>query len=263
MSFKYIGIRGHRGAGKQTVAYLLGTCIDYYIQHKSFDGFDDVYKQAVDRVHQDENFLPEADFRRVQFVGFADNPKIMLAQLIGVPTEWMWNDWMKDSVFVDMKSFEIHRCKDKLEMYHWKGRSVTAAELADKENKDFDSKVWISLRELIIYFGKYTMQHMFGQNVWIKSLNANQGDMEKFYADNKTVYRIFVDCKFKSEITYIYNNNGTVIDLSRPECVKDNSEISDELEGDDRFDLRIELEPDNLEGLQHVLEELTLGIINK
>ena len=30
----YIGIRGHRGAGKQTIAYLLGETIDYILSKK-------------------------------------------------------------------------------------------------------------------------------------------------------------------------------------------------------------------------------------
>ena len=104
---------------------------------------------------------------------------------------------------------------------------------------------------------------MFGQNVWIKSLNANKHDIEQFYADNKTVYRIFVDCKFKSEISYIYNNLGSIIEVSRPDCVKDNSEISDELEGDTRADYKLELESDNLKALQPMLENITFEIINK
>ena len=261
MSFKYIGIRGHRGAGKQTVAYLLGVAIDYYSSHKSFEGFDDVYKDAVDRVHQDENFLPESNLKRVQFVGFADTPKLMLAQLIGVPTEWMWDDWKKDSVFVNMQDFSLHQCKDKLEMYHMKNRSFTAPALADrmKEHDDFNHKTWISLRELIIYFGKYTMQSMFGKNIWIKAEKASQEDLNKFYAGNKTVYRIFTDCKFKSEISYIYDNLGYVINVSRPECVKDNSEISNELEDDNRYDYHIKLESDNLMAIQKQIQEIVIN----
>ena len=44
--FKYIGIRGHRGAGKNTISYLLGVAIDFYLRNKSWVGFDEVYNQA-------------------------------------------------------------------------------------------------------------------------------------------------------------------------------------------------------------------------
>ena len=50
------------------------------------------------------------------------------------------------------------------------------------------------------------MQRSFGSNVWIKSLKVNKLDSERFYTINgKTMYKIFTDCKFPSEISYIIN----------------------------------------------------------
>lgn len=48
--FKYIGIRGHRGAGKNTISYLLAVALDYYTRNNSWDGFEKVYNDAVERV---------------------------------------------------------------------------------------------------------------------------------------------------------------------------------------------------------------------
>ena len=48
--FKYIGIRGHRGAGKNTISYLLAVALDYYTRNNSWDGFEQVYNDAVERV---------------------------------------------------------------------------------------------------------------------------------------------------------------------------------------------------------------------
>jgi len=259
--YKYIGIRGHRGAGKQTIAYLLGVAIDYYIHHdKSFDGFDEVWSNAIDRVMDDEEFLQEADFSKVFFEGFADTPKIMLAQLLGIPTDWMYDDWCKDSVLINLKDFSFYRCKDKMELAVRSDLCYTAPELNTMSMQNISDNCWVSLRELILYFGKYTMQNMFGRDVWVKSLNANKLDREKFFASNKTIYKIFTDVKFPTEVSYIKEKEGYIVKINRPTNIKEDSELSGALSNDKRIDFEITVKED-LNEIKEDIESITINII--
>lgn len=270
-----IGIRGHRGSGKSTISYLLGVAIEYYYTHdKSLEGFTDTFKQACERVVLDEDFLKEAEFRRVYFEGFADTPKILLAQLIGVPADWMWDDWKKDSVFINMKDFSYHSCRDKLELGSFLERPdvlKTASAfneymfrigVAVRMPGDYVVKddCYLSLRELIIYFGRNVMQQNFGIDVWVKSLKSSDLDKEAFFAVNRNTYKIFTDVKFPSEISYIKDRGGVIVEVSRPSNVKEDTELSNLLTGDKRVDFTVEI-GDCLEDLQPQIESLTLKII--
>ena len=53
---QYIGIRGHRGAGKNSISYLLGRTIDYFIKNKVIKSdYDSLYKSWVDDIMNDDN----------------------------------------------------------------------------------------------------------------------------------------------------------------------------------------------------------------
>ena len=112
--FKYIGIRGHRGAGKNTISYLLAVALDHYTRNNSWDGFEQVYNDAVERVLEDESFLAESEFKNVFFESFADTAKVVLNQITGIPTDYMYDDWYKEAVIVDLKDFSFDTAKDKL-----------------------------------------------------------------------------------------------------------------------------------------------------
>ena len=109
--FKYIGIRGHRGAGKNTISYLLGFAIEYFISKgNSWEGFETAYEAQVKRIINEPSFIEdvmfsESDFANVYFESFADNPKIMVAQLFGLPCDYAYNDWTKDAVIVNLSNF--------------------------------------------------------------------------------------------------------------------------------------------------------------
>lgn len=269
--FKYIGIRGHRGAGKNTVSFLLGTAIDFYTKNNSWEGFDEVYKDAVDMALHDDSFVDCADFTNVFLESFADTAKIMLSQLFGIPSEYFYDDWCKDSIIIDMKTFTFSQAKDKLELQRMKeNKYLCDAEklirIANFKGIDGnDDPVFTTLRELIAFFSKYVMQKNFGRSVWVKSLSVNKWDQERFYTGRgKTIYKIFTDCKFPSEVSYIYNNNGKIIKVIRDNNVKEDTQISKELDLDPRFDYQIELDGDLMsDKTKEDIKSLTLKIIEQ
>lgn len=265
--FKYIGIRGHRGAGKNTISYLLAVAIDYYTRNNSWGGFEQVYNDAVERVLEDESFLTESEFKNIFFESFADTAKVVLNQITGIPTDWMYDDWHKEAVIIDLKDFSFESARDKLMLKSLKEKRklYTADELVEKVKVvdvfKKEEHIYLTLRELIAYYSKYVMQTFFGQDVWIKSLERNKWETERFYASNKTVYKIFIDCKFPTEISYIYNNKGCIIKINRNNHVKSGTNISSELKNDARFDYEINLDgnllnPDTIETIKSITSKI-------
>lgn len=261
--FKYIGIRGHRGAGKNTISYLLAVAIDHYTRNNSWDGFEQVYNNAVERVLLNEDFLYDSDFNNVFFESFADTAKVVLNQITGIPTDWMYDDWRKEAVIIDLKDFSYIVAKDKLNLHSIKEtkKLYTADEMMEMvmagDVFKKEEHIYLTLRELIAYYSKYVMQTFFGNDVWIKSLENNKWESERFYASNKTIYKIFVDCKFPTEISYIYNNKGCIVKINRDNNVKSGTNISSELENDTRFDYEINLDgnllnPDTIETIKSI-----------
>lgn len=268
--FKYIGIRGHRGAGKNTFSYLLGVTLNYYMLNEKFDeGYNTEYKKAVDKILElNEDFLETSELSNIYFESFADTAKITLAELIGIPSYYMYNDWCKDSVFVDLQNFHFLQVKEKIDIPPMLKEAYTARQLYDiiLSDKNFfliEKPIYIQLRELIIYYSKYVMQGFFGSNVWVKTLEKNRWEQEKFYSANKVIYKIYTDCKFSSEVSYIKNNNGIIIRVNRDENIKDDTEFSNELHNDDRVDYHINWNLDLYDNnFIEELKSLTLKILS-
>ena len=271
--FKYIGIRGHRGAGKNTIGFLLGAAIEYYVKNHSWDGFYPVYKNAVDTIIEQGNNgqIPDNDYTHVYLESFADTAKITLSQIIGIPSEWMYDDWNRDATIIKLDDFTYWKASDKLSLAAKKERLgdqlFTAAHLynfvTSTDPVQAASHVYITLRELIIYYSKYVMQTYFGPNIWVKSLQNNEWDNERFFASKKTIYKIYVDCKFPSEISYIYKNNGKIIKVSRTNNVKNSTDISGQLDSDNRYDFELSLDGNLLnEDTIEMIKSITAKIVS-
>lgn len=245
--FKYIGIRGHRGAGKNTISYLIGNAIAYYEDKKSWDGFEDWYKESVDEVLADDLKCP-AD--NIYLESFFDTANVMVSYMIGVPIEYLYEDWTKDSIIVDLKTFDIHMCKDKLDLEIFKDNNCvySAKDLeVVKRMYGFETKelehIYCTLREFVVYFSKYVMQKSFGASVWVKSIKADT-EFRCKASGHGDGYKIFTDCKFPSELDYIKSNNGIIVKVVRENNAKEETIISKELKNDDRFDFEINLDGD-------------------
>lgn len=264
--FYYIGIRGHRGAGKNTISYLLGHTIDYYTNHQSWNNFTNYWNDILPNIWKDD-FCGVDDLQNVYFESYADTLKAMIHSLINIPMNWMYDDYLKDNVWINMKDFSYVKRNNKLDPAP--NNIITNTELFNLRYNEIDTEVrpktfredlYISLRDFINYFG-FTMQSFFGLNVWVKSLDRNKLDVEKFYAgSNKTIYKIFIDVKYPSEVSYIKNNNGIIVKVVRPDNIKEDTDVSNELD----FDSRVDYEVNNdLETLKDTLCKIAEEIVNK
>ena len=274
---QYIGIRGHRGSGKNTVAYLLGNTIqfiiDNYMTHMGLvmkyasqllqdPVFSVTYKVWCDAIKADETgSIEEMDARNVYFDSFGDTPRILLQLITNIPNDYFNSDYYKDHIIVNLKDFSW-----KIEDSDLVLLSLADAETVIKgvDREGFDcSHIYLSLREFIIYFAKVCMKYL-GNDVWVKSMRCSENKGYDDYYNVGTVYKIFRDIKAPSELTYVKDHNGIIIEVERPAFKKSDKGV-ESLDGDERRDYKLTIKEDisTDEQLKKDIVNIALEIILK
>lgn len=260
----YIGIRGHRGAGKSSIAYLLGNTIEFICQgHGSLlesEMFDIFYKTWCDKLLNDLNCINSSTTNYVYFESFSDSIKTFIRLLLGCPEEYVYEDQYKDLIVINLRDLSY---KPKSE-YNPDIKLLTASEMYNFIDRDaspqvFCTNTYMTLREFIMYFGLEVMQRFFGRNIWVKSLKANKEQYDRFY-DNGNCYKIYIDLKTPAEATYIKQSNGYIVNVNRPSNKKGQSGL-ERLMRDDRIDYNITVEGD-LYSTKDKIIEIAKDIIN-
>ena len=259
---KYIGIRGHRGAGKNTVAYLLANTLDWITKSQDDNGLDfhDAFIQWCREIKEDETRIDNLALDWVIVEGFGDGPKVFVSMLTGIQFSDMNNDWAKDHIVINIKDFTNGTFDDPKAEFG--DRLVTAQEYFEQFTCSADPEpvqqdVYMTLRELILYFGIYIMQNAFGRNVWVKAMIANQRFFDGLYGDDEKGYKIYSDIKARSEISYIYDRGGVIVKVSRPDHKKPGG--MDLLRGDSRYDYTVDITGE-LEDLEQTIYNIAKNI---
>lgn len=196
---KYIGITGHRGSGKTSVAYLLGNVLEELKRNRSKD---DIYTSFIvwcKIIKENCNAIYDCVHNYVYFDEFGDFPKSFVAQLLGIDISILDDDKSKDIFYVNMKTFKVSKLEEQQHV-------ITSNEILNHNGHKW-GEAYISLREFIKCFSIDIMQNFFGSNVWLKSRQAN----DNTWNDNDTGWRIFSDVKTLDEIKYIKDKNGILI----------------------------------------------------
>lgn len=249
---KYIGIRGHRGAGKKTISYLLGNTINYLLK-KSNEDFNELYRTWCDDIIKDERIIHNCALDYVYFESFSDTLKFWVRLLIGCPEEYIYDDYYKDHVIINLKDFSYkvyEEIPNSLKIYtHEELYNIMPK---DKAPVTITKNIYINIRDFIMYFGLEVMQRFFGANVWVKSLKSSEEFYNSIFNEDNNV-KIFTDIKTPGEITYIKNNNGKVIKVSRPGFKKQQKGM-DKLSQDNRYDFEIIVNRDLYDTKEQILE---------
>ena len=255
----YIGIRGHRGAGKNTITYLLANTIEYLVKGKDILLFDKAFNEWCVSFRQNEQLIDSLCCDHVIVEGFGDGPKMLLSMLTGISLQDMNSDYSKDHILVNLKDFSRAEVGEIDDEHIWTAADYVGLHrwIAD-EPAVLKEDTWMTLRELILYFGIYIMQNAFGRNVWVKSLIANHTYYDSIFAKDND-YKIFNDIKAKSEITYIKDLGGVIIKVTRPGHRKNGG--MDLLKGDNRFDYEVVIDGE-LETLKDTILDIAQKIIN-
>lgn len=259
----YIGVRGHRGAGKQTIAYLLGCTIDRIIKWKNSDlilsneEFDKFFKDRCDEIIKNENMVDEVNLDKVYFDSFGSGPKTFVSLLLGIDTQMTYSDYYKDHTVVNLRDFSYTvyqtipdniKCLDSEELYELFNNTGEPSVIL--------KNTYTTLREFIMYFGKEVMQRYFGLNVWVKTLRVNENRYGNSYNDTN-YYTIYTDIKFPSEVTYIKDKEGIIVKVSRP---KGKKKGTDRLSQDERYDYEVVI-GDNLYDLKNNIFDIANEIV--
>lgn len=254
----YIGIRGHRGAGKMTVSYLLGCTIEYIINPMRFsNNFDNQFKLWCDLVKDDEYITSHSELDKIYFSSFKETPELMTELLLGT-FDISFDNFNKDHIIINLKDFTYKTYQQTPENI----KLLTAEELYElfkdkKEPTAITKDIYVTLREFVMYFGREVMQRFFGLNVWVKTLRNSDERYKPTYNDFN-YYKIFMDVKYPSEVTYIKDKGGVIIKVTRPGHKKRGV---DKLLHDDRVDYNIEI-GESLYDLKDTIYELANTIIN-
>ena len=265
---KYIGVKGHRGSGKKTVAYLLGQTIEYLVEHSnqimSIEEFRECFKLWCKDICENEDIIYSAELKHVYFDSFGDAPRLFVTMLIGCPNCWASDDMKKDNVVVCLNDFSY---KD----YDGSNIDVKLVSADDAQRamsemlrSNFGSPVdlskeeniYMTLREFILYFGMNVMQDWFGKNVWVKCYKANSALFTNIFDDG--VCRIYSDVKSTSEAQYIRDREGIIIGVERPGHRKKDTQLSFDNGMKDDYKIKI---GSNLEDLADPIFDIALKII--
>lgn len=268
---RYIGVSGHRGAGKSSIAYLIGQTLNLLAQGHSKalvdnnEAYDAFYNHWCKQLMESENCVNDADLDHIYFESFSDSIKTFIRLLLGCPEEYVYEDKYKDTVVVNMKDLS---CK-LLDSFPEPPILMSAQDFYKAMPYDYDETPvaitmnrYMLLREFIMYFGLEVMQRFFGRNVWVKSLKANSGQYDEFYGTGIN-YKVFIDLKTPAEATYIKQANGFIINVIRPANKKGQSGL-ERLNSryNDKIDYNITVEGD-LYSLRDKIREIAKDINNK
>lgn len=252
---KYIGVRGHRGSGKKTITYLLAQTIDYIVEGLPETEYYMNYIDWCQEILENEDSVSRIDGKHVIIESFGDTPKMLLQMLTGIPMSDMSSDYNKDHIIFNLKDFSHHLIEDVSQYNLISAREYFIEGSSSIDPEVIKEDVYMSLRELILYFGIYVMQNAFGLNVWIKSLTANKEYFSGLFPDDKSGYKIFRDIKARSEVSYIKDRGGIVIKVSRPSYKKNGG--MNLLRGDSRYDYEIINEGDLKDLYQQIYDVAT------
>lgn len=267
---RYIGVSGHRGAGKSSIAYLIGQTLNLLAQGHSKalvdnnEAYDAFYNHWCKQLMESENCVNDTDLDHVYFESFSDSIKTFIRLLLGCPEEYLYEDRYKDTIVVNLRDLSCRPINtfDEDTKLHTSQECYRFMTGAGETIPIIQSNYYMLLREFILYYGLEVMQRFFGRNIWVKSLKANSEQYDEFYSTGIN-YKVFIDLKTPAEATYIKQANGFIVNVNRPSHKKGQSGL-ERLNSryNDKIDYNITVEGD-LYSIKDQIREIAKDINNK
>lgn len=200
---QFIGITGHRGSGKTSVAYLIGNTLEKLRKGCNRDEIYAYYESWCENIEQNCNAIYDCPLYYVYFDEFGDMPKSFVAQLLSIDMSVLDNDTMKDNMYVNLKDFKLYTYDKSFDVIE--SKSVLERFLNPSNRKWKDS--YISLRDFVKCVSIDIMQKFFGTDVWLKTRKVSDAK----FGEVEDGWRVFSDVKTKDEVDYIKEKNGILI----------------------------------------------------
>lgn len=231
---KFIGLYGEAGSGKDYFCSMLQFFIEYgYLDKVSNCDINDdnqiikTYAKFLEwKNNQVSNSIPKNIWEKSTRLAFADIPKEAMASVYGIPLELLHDSKKKDQTFINLKSFKLSESP-------FENRDGSIA-ISDQEfydivssDKNFynsiktqtvqkhkslldDGTLWMSIRNLMTYFGTYLCRGFIDPNIWVTRL-LNHPDFER---EDKII--IVTDIRFINEHDALKSNDFTIIRIDNP-----------------------------------------------
>ena len=203
----FIGLNGYAGSGKDTVAKMLKTilsrdwesleeCKQYY-----FSRYTNPTQSATFHI---EKF--EEDDSKVLCIAYADQLKEICAKMFGIPRQRFYQNKSTAWICINDKFqyTEIKPDEDHIitaDEYYYSGY--------DNNN---ETKLWMSLREILVYVGTYILQSI-NKKIFVNIVRNTVREEQSRNPELK--YVIVTDNRFNHELDYIRENNGITISITR------------------------------------------------
>ena len=213
---KIIGIYGPAGSGKD----FLCDCIRHFYNKisdssspKEIDWIKIYYEFA------ENHFTPvlrENIFSFSQRIAFADPLKNTLSCLTNVPLGWFYNTKKKDNTLINLETLEtkdineIDQSKvvnDELWYSFIEGMNIEDRNYI--QNLVNTKDIWMTLRDLMTYFGTYLVRHYISNDFWI---TRTFNDMKN--PESEDNLKIITDIRFKNEYDAIKSIGGKLIEVT-------------------------------------------------
>ena len=202
---KIISVQGNKWSGKDTVAkmlqYLLSTpkILHKYGLYCRLKWFKKDYK----------------------IVRYADKMKEMLAILLNTNVQNFEDREFKEQYYVDFNTLQlIHVDESNINTFKDKILSDTRFTKEIKRvNPNLTKNYFLSIRQILQYFGTEIMRFYFGDGLWILSTLNNRGSNI-----------IISDQRFIIENITTYNLGAVIIHITRPGCEKSSHSSETELD---------------------------------
>lgn len=241
----YIGLNGFAGSGKDTVAKMIRTILNY--NWSSLEECKEYYKSIYTSptISATYNIFENEDKGSVYCIAFADQLKTICSNIFGIPVSRFYqnkaNAWV--CINKDFKYTEVTPLVNYI---------VTADDYYNNiaEYKSSNDSYWMSLREILVYVGTYILQQDLNKNVFVNIVKNLVKEKQKENENLK--YIICTDVRFNHEINYIHNNNGITISIVRDNVQQLDNIAEHDLDDEDRWDYII----DNNEGYDELFEKI-------
>ena len=226
----YIGLNGFAGSGKDTVAKMIKTILNY--NWKNLEECKAYYKSVYTSptISATFNTVEKSNENMPVFcIAFADQLKIICSNIFGIPVERFYqnksNAWVcinKDFKYTEIKPIDNY--------------IVTSEEYYNNiaQYRSSNDSYWMSLREILVYVGTYVLQQDLTKNVFVnivRNLIKNQQII-----NNNLKYILLTDIRFNHEINYIHQNNGITISIQRDDVKQLDNIAEHDLDEEDRWD---------------------------
>lgn len=225
----YIGLNGYAGSGKDTVAEMLNDMLNFRYSSKE-EGYEEFMKKYNNKYTAT---FPAREIGTNSFcIAFADKLKYVCSVIFDVPIDYFYNAKGNSWICIN-KGFEF------TEMKPHPSKILTASDYYNGRDgyQSSKEKFYMSLREILVYVGTYVLQEAISNDIFI---NLVSKEIKERCSYKNYKYVICTDVRFISEMEFIKNNHGIMVNIIKDDVKQLDNIAEHDLDDEDDFDYTIE-----------------------